>query len=181
MSFGENVGFYRRQLDITQEELAERIFVSRQTVSRWETDSTFPDVETIVKLCDIFECDMDTLVRGSAENDEKRAPAPACDLITKMKEELKEKRLLNERIIGAVAAPAVLLSILIYLLCGFLGGIWHPAWLIFVGGVVIIATTAVVADAVIGVSNLQKKIRHEKRKIKKQEKEQVEKIEVSSI
>ena len=167
MSFGENVGFYRRQLNITQEDLAERLFVSRQTVSRWETDSTFPDVETIVKLCDIFECDMDTLVRGSAEGGEKRALVHASDPITEMKEELRAKRLLNERIIGAVAAPVVLLSILVYLLCGFLGGVWHPTWLIFVGGVVIIAVTAVIADAVIGLSTLQKKIRHEKRKNKK--------------
>lgn len=66
MSFGENIGYYRKKQKITQEELAERLYVSRQTVSRWETDSTFPDVETIMKLCDIFGCDMDTLVRGNA-------------------------------------------------------------------------------------------------------------------
>ena len=173
MSFGENVGFYRKRMNITQEDLAEQLFVSRQTVSRWETDSTFPDVETIVKLCDIFECSMDTLVRGNAETEElpKEENGDISDkepdVIGKMKEELKIKRLLNERIIGAVAAPVALLSILVYLLCGFLGGIWHPTWLIFVGGVVIIAITAVIADAVIGITNLQKKIRHEKRKIKK--------------
>ncbi len=67
MSFGENVGFYRKQLKITQEELAERLDVSRQTVSRWETDSTFPDVETVIKLCETFGCDMDTLVRKNAK------------------------------------------------------------------------------------------------------------------
>ena len=37
MSFGENVGYYRKLLNITQEELAQQLFVSRQTVSRWET------------------------------------------------------------------------------------------------------------------------------------------------
>ena len=167
MSFGENVGYYRRQLNLTQEELAERLFVSRQTVSRWETDSTFPDVETIISLCDIFGCDMDTLVRGSAEGGEKRDMAPKKDPILEMKDELKKKRLLSERIIGAVAATTVLLSILAYMMVGFLGDIWHPTWLIFAGGVVIIATTAVVADAVVGVTNLQKKIRYEKRKTKK--------------
>ena len=67
MSFGKNIGYYRRKLKITQEELAERLYVSRQTISRWETDSVFPDVETIIKLCETFGCDMDTLVRGDAE------------------------------------------------------------------------------------------------------------------
>ena len=69
MSFGKNLCYYRKQINITQEELAERLYVTRQTVSRWETDSVFPDVETIIKLCDMFDCSMDTLVRGDAENE----------------------------------------------------------------------------------------------------------------
>ncbi len=67
MSFGENVVYYRKKLKITQEELAEKVCVSRQTVSRWENDSFFPDMDTLIKLCDLFDCDMDTLVRGQAE------------------------------------------------------------------------------------------------------------------
>ena len=83
MSFGENVSFYRKGLKITQEELAERLFVSRQTVSRWETDSALPDVETIIKLCELFGCDMDTLVRGDAamsEEDRDENDTPQRDL-----------------------------------------------------------------------------------------------------
>ena len=68
MSFGDNIGYYRKKLKITQEELAERLYVSRQTVSRWETDSTFPDIDTVVSMCDLFGCDMDTLVRGDARS-----------------------------------------------------------------------------------------------------------------
>ena len=56
MSFGENVVYYRKELKITQEELAEKLCVSRQTVSRWENDSFFPDMDTLIKLCDLFEC-----------------------------------------------------------------------------------------------------------------------------
>lgn len=69
MSFGENLVYYRKRLKITQEELAERLYVSRQTVSRWENDSFYPDMDTLIKLCDIFDCSMDTLVRGSAVDD----------------------------------------------------------------------------------------------------------------
>ncbi len=80
MSFGENVGYYRKSLGITQEELADRLYVSRQTVSRWETDSSFPDVETVIKLCELFGCDMDTLVRGDAEwSGERLTPLEVYD------------------------------------------------------------------------------------------------------
>ncbi|MBQ8320156.1 MAG: helix-turn-helix domain-containing protein [Clostridia bacterium] len=86
MSFGENVGYYRKRLGITQEELAERLYVSRQTVSRWETDSTFPDVEMLIRLCELFGCDMDTLVRKDAKvanGQAERSPeSPSVDLST---------------------------------------------------------------------------------------------------
>ena len=77
MSFGENIGYYRRRGGITQEQLAERLFVTRQTVSRWETDAVLPDVETLVRLCDLFSCDMDTLVRGDAAAEQPSEPAPS--------------------------------------------------------------------------------------------------------
>ena len=82
MSFGENLGYYRRRDGITQEELAEKMFVTRQTVSRWETDAVLPDVETLIRLADLFSCDMDTLVRGNAAwetSDPTPPPPPAED------------------------------------------------------------------------------------------------------
>lgn len=71
MSFGNNVVYYRKKLKITQEALADMLYVSRQTVSRWETDSTFPDVDMLIRLCELFDTDMDTLVRGDAESMDK--------------------------------------------------------------------------------------------------------------
>ena len=66
MSFGSNILFYRKKYGITQEALAEKLEVTRQTISRWETDSAFPDMEKLLILCDLFRCDMETLVRGDA-------------------------------------------------------------------------------------------------------------------
>ena len=88
MSFGKNIGYYRKQLKITPEELAERLYVSRQTISRWENDSVFPDVETVIKLCELFGCSMDTLVRGDAE-----AEAAHTDAAENEKEEKEEERI----------------------------------------------------------------------------------------
>ena len=67
MSFGENLQFYRKRKDITQEQLAEQLDVSRQTVSKWESDSSYPEMEKILQLCDLFECPMDILIRGDAQ------------------------------------------------------------------------------------------------------------------
>ena len=58
MSFGENLQFYRKRKDITQEQLAEQLDVSRQTVSKWESGSSYPEMEKILQLCDLFECPM---------------------------------------------------------------------------------------------------------------------------
>lgn len=64
MTFGENLQFLRKRANMTQEELAERMEVSRQSVSKWESGAAYPETETILRLCDLFRCDMDTLLRG---------------------------------------------------------------------------------------------------------------------
>lgn len=64
MGFGRNLQFLRRMRDgMTQEELAERMGVSRQTVSKWETDQAYPEIDKLVELCTLFSCTLDQLVR----------------------------------------------------------------------------------------------------------------------
>nr|WP_288976336.1 helix-turn-helix transcriptional regulator [uncultured Blautia sp.] len=67
MSFGENLQYYRKREEITQEQLAERMEVSRQTVSKWEAGTSYPEMEKIILLCELFSCSMDTLLRGDAQ------------------------------------------------------------------------------------------------------------------
>ena len=67
MSFGENLQYYRKREEITQEQLAERIEVSRQTISKWEAGTSYPEMEKIMQLCDMFSCSMDTLLRKDAQ------------------------------------------------------------------------------------------------------------------
>lgn len=64
MSFGSNLQFLRDQAGMTQEELAEHLQVSRQSVSKWESDSSFPEMEKLLVLCELFHTDLDTLLRG---------------------------------------------------------------------------------------------------------------------
>lgn len=64
MTFGENLQFLRKHHGMTQEALAEKMDVSRQSVSKWESNSAYPETEAILRLCGLFSCDMDTLLRG---------------------------------------------------------------------------------------------------------------------
>lgn len=59
----ENLQYYRKRENMTQEQLAEHMEVSRQTVSKWESGASYPEMEKILLLCDLFVCDMDTLMR----------------------------------------------------------------------------------------------------------------------
>lgn len=64
MSFGENLQYLRKQKEITQEQLAEQLEVSRQSVSKWESGQSYPEMEKLLQICSMFHCSMDTLMQG---------------------------------------------------------------------------------------------------------------------
>ena len=66
MSLGTNIQFLRKRNNLTQEDLAETMEVSRQTVSKWESDAAFPETDKLIKLSELFGCTMDTLIKGDA-------------------------------------------------------------------------------------------------------------------
>lgn len=64
MSFGQNIQFLRKMRNkMTQEELAEKLGVSRQTVSKWELDVMYPEMDKVIEICKLFSCSMDELIR----------------------------------------------------------------------------------------------------------------------
>lgn len=67
MEVGNRIREEREGLGISQEELARRIFVSRQTVSNWETGKTYPDVQSLLLLSNLFGASVDSLVKGDVE------------------------------------------------------------------------------------------------------------------
>ena len=73
MSFGKNLQ-YLRQLskNMTQEALAEKLNVSRQTISKWEMDAANPEMDKALEICKIFNCTLDNLFR---EEMDKRSDA----------------------------------------------------------------------------------------------------------
>lgn len=62
---GKNIKNFREQKNITQEELAEKLSVTRQAVSNWETGKTQPDIDTLHKISDILEISIEELIYGT--------------------------------------------------------------------------------------------------------------------
>ena len=58
---------YRSNMKISQEELAEKIYVSRQTVSNWETGKNYPDIHSLLLLSSLFNVSLDQLIKGDVE------------------------------------------------------------------------------------------------------------------
>lgn len=63
MSLGKNIKYLRKQRKITQEEFAEYMMVSRQTISKWESEDVVPELNNLIEMCDYFSCKLDALVR----------------------------------------------------------------------------------------------------------------------
>lgn len=69
---GKNIREARQGRGMTQDELAERLFVSRQTVSNYELGRTRPDIDMLERLAQVLETDLNTLLYGPPDREEKR-------------------------------------------------------------------------------------------------------------
>ena len=67
MELGKQIKVYRQEAHLSQEELANRVYVSRQTISNWENDKSYPDVNSLVLLSEIFQISLDKLIKGDIE------------------------------------------------------------------------------------------------------------------
>lgn len=67
MELGGQIKRHRTRLGLSQEELADRIFVTRQSVSNWENGRTYPDLQSLLRLSDLFGLSLDELIKGDIE------------------------------------------------------------------------------------------------------------------
>lgn len=81
MTTGEKLSKLRREAGYTQEELADKLGVSRQAISKWESDAAYPETEKLIKLGELYDCSMDYLLKDNVEdpkaeskNEKKRSP-----------------------------------------------------------------------------------------------------------
>ncbi len=69
MGFSENLQNLRKVKNMSQEQLAEKLEVSRQAVSKWESGNGYPETEKLITICEIFDCSMDNLLKGKITAD----------------------------------------------------------------------------------------------------------------
>ena len=69
MTLGERIKNYRQRAGLSQEQLAEKINVSRQAITKWENDSGMPDIDNLILLSKVMEISLDELVMGEKGND----------------------------------------------------------------------------------------------------------------
>lgn len=64
MKIADTIRVERKKKELTQAQLAEQLFVSRQLISKWETGKGYPDLEQVAKLSEIFDLSIDTIIKG---------------------------------------------------------------------------------------------------------------------
>ena len=67
MELEKQIKLHRQEAQLSQEELANRVYVSRQTISNWENAKSYPDVNSLVLLSEIFQTSLDNLIKGDVE------------------------------------------------------------------------------------------------------------------
>lgn len=68
---GARIKNYREKQNISQEELALKVYVSRQTISNWETNKSYPDIKSLIILSNIFHVSIDDFIKGDIEKMKK--------------------------------------------------------------------------------------------------------------
>lgn len=80
---GERISKYRKAMQMSQEEFATKIGVSRQAVSKWETDRSYPDLDKLIDICEVFNISITELLYGKAASDDEISQNTALESTTK--------------------------------------------------------------------------------------------------
>lgn len=121
MTLGKRIQYYRKRKQLTQEELAEKLMVSRQAISRWESDNNEPDVKTLLILANIFEITVDELVRENEVNIDNQniIENGSEDIIIHQQEEILRTHRKNHRLL-VIVTSIVLILLMVFVICPLL-------------------------------------------------------------
>ncbi len=118
MSLGETIYKLRTEKNLSQGDLAEKLEVSRQSISKWENNSAVPDLEKIIKLSEIFEVSLDELVKG------EEAPQRTTTVTDAPQETKKETGFPPRKIAGTILLCMAFFVVMFFLVAGAgLGGL----------------------------------------------------------
>ena len=112
--FGENLKTLRKQKGFSQEELATRLHVVRQTISKWEKNLSVPDADTLIRLAEISEVSVSELLGAKIENE--NTASDVAEQLSRINEQLAIKNRRSRRIwkiVAIILAAIVLINIFI--------------------------------------------------------------------
>ena len=112
--FGENLKTLRKQKGFSQEELATRLHVVRQTISKWEKNLSVPDADTLIRLAEILEVSVSELLGAKIENE--NTASDVAEQLSRINEQLAIKKRRSRRIwkiVAIILAAIILINIFI--------------------------------------------------------------------
>lgn len=125
MDFSEKILTLRKGSNLTQEQLAEKLNVSRQSVSKWESRQAVPELEKIIAMSEVFDVSTDYLLKPS-ELDELSVKT---EILEKQQQQIIMREERNSRILRCVlySAGIYLIFFAVYCIGHFYFEIWNPA------------------------------------------------------
>ena len=130
----------RKQFNLSQEDLAARLGISRQAVSRWERAEASPDTDNLIALSKLYNVSVDSLLAMDADSEENlsfqangnngsqkqdEADMPSTDI--RPNDDTEAFFAILHRV--SPAYPVIV--VLVYLILGLAFNLWHPGWLVF--------------------------------------------------
>lgn len=121
MNLGENIYKFRKEKNLSQEKLAELLEVSRQSISKWETNTSIPELDKLVKMSEIFGVSLDELIKHPTTQEKEETPCTQKIVTSNFTNHPKATVGQTQKIIGIIL---LCFGILAFLLFTVLGGIF---------------------------------------------------------
>lgn len=100
LEVGNQIKKYRSELKLSQEELAQKIYVTRQTVSNWENGKSYPDIHSLLMLSTLFNISLDQLIKGD---------------VKVMKQEINKEEIARLKRLSAIFSTFLVISIILFI------------------------------------------------------------------
>lgn len=127
MKFGDNLKKLRKSKKLSQESLAEKVGVSRQSISKWECGEAYPEIDNILKLCKIFHCKINNLVHEELTDISSLDEEVKMSIVKFKKEKQQQMRGLSKalyiiarigKIVSVISIIAIMISMIAILFVG---------------------------------------------------------------
>ena len=112
IKIGKFIANCRKDKKITQEKLAEKLYISDRAISKWERGLSLPDTDKMLELCDILDITVNELLNGEKtemNDDNKKTEKLLIDMVKQKKE--SDKRLLSIEIVIGILITVILLAL----------------------------------------------------------------------